>query len=60
MLVVSDSDTIAPADRRAARQQAPPGVRPDEFDEVYIVITIPWYGKVKTLRLHYGELPSPS
>ncbi len=29
-----------------------------EYDNLYIV-SIPWYGKVKTLRLHYGALPTP-
>ncbi len=27
-----------------------------EYDNLYIV-SIPWYGKVKTLRLHYGARP---
>jgi hypothetical protein len=27
-----------------------------EYDNIYIV-SIPWYGKVKTLRLHYGARP---
>ena len=30
-----------------------PPFDPNDFDELYIV-TSPWYGKVKTLRLHYG------
>ena len=30
-----------------------PDMGPEEYDNLYIV-SIPWYGKVKTLRLHYG------
>jgi broad specificity phosphatase PhoE len=58
VLIVSHSDTIAPLiDELHGSKRLPP-FGPDDFNEVYIV-TIPWYGKVKTLRLHYGELPPP-
>ncbi len=30
---------------------------PDDFNRVYIV-TIPWYGKVKTLLVHYSDPPA--
>ena len=30
-----------------------PEMAPDEYDNVYIV-SIPWFGKVKTLRVRYG------
>lgn len=54
VLVVSHADTIAPLiDELHGSKRLPPFGR-EEYDEVYIV-TIPWYGKVKTLRLHYGE-----
>ena len=56
VLVVSHADTIAPLiDELHGSKRLPP-FGPDDFDEVYIV-TIPGYGKVKTLRLHYGEPP---
>ena len=29
-------------------------IAPDEHDKMYIV-TVPWFGKVKTLMLPYGE-----
>jgi broad specificity phosphatase PhoE len=59
VLVVSHSNTIAPLiDELHGSKRLPP-FGPDEFDEVYIV-TIPWYGKVKTLRLHYQEPPVPA
>jgi broad specificity phosphatase PhoE len=56
VLVVSHSDTIAPLiDELHGSKRLPP-FGPDDYNEVYIV-TIPWYGKVKTLRLHYPEPP---
>jgi phosphohistidine phosphatase SixA len=56
VLIVSHSNTIAPLiDELHGSKRLPP-FGADEFDEVYIV-TRPWWGKVKTLRLHYGEPP---
>jgi broad specificity phosphatase PhoE len=56
VLVVSHSDTIAPLiDELHGSKRLPP-FGPEDYNEVYIV-TIPWYGKVKTLRLHYPEPP---
>jgi broad specificity phosphatase PhoE len=57
VLIVSHSDAIAPLiDELHGSKRLPP-FGPDDFDELYIV-TIPWYGKVKTLRFHYGEPPA--
>lgn len=57
VLIVSHSDTIAPLiDELHGSKRLPP-FGENDFDEVYIV-TIPWYGKVKTLRLRYGEPPA--
>jgi broad specificity phosphatase PhoE len=55
VLIVSHDDTIAPLVDELHGSKNLPKLGPDNFDELYIV-TIPWYGKVKTLRLHYGEL----
>ena len=33
-----------------------PPIADGEYDNLYIV-SIPWYGKVKTLRFHYGSPP---
>jgi broad specificity phosphatase PhoE len=56
-LIISHADTIAPLiDELHGSKRLPP-FGPDYFDELYIV-TIPWYGKVKTLRFHYGEPPA--
>jgi broad specificity phosphatase PhoE len=56
VLIVSHSNTIAPLidELHGSKNLAPFG--PEEFNRVYIV-TIPWYGKVKTLFLRYPEPP---
>jgi broad specificity phosphatase PhoE len=54
VLIVSHADTIAPLIDELHGSKRLPAFGPDDFNEVYIV-TIPWYGKVKTLRVHYGE-----
>jgi broad specificity phosphatase PhoE len=54
VLVVSHSNTIAPL---IDELHGSKNLRPfehDDYDRVYIV-TSPWYGKVKTLELHYPE-----
>jgi phosphohistidine phosphatase SixA len=57
VLIVSHADTIAPLiDELHGSKRLPP-FGPDDYGELYIV-TIPRpLGKVKTLRLHYGEPP---
>jgi 2,3-bisphosphoglycerate-dependent phosphoglycerate mutase len=53
VLVIADGDAIpAMIDELHGSKRLPP-FDPSDYDEVYIV-TSPWYGKVKTLRLHYG------
>jgi broad specificity phosphatase PhoE len=56
VLVVSHADTIAPLidELHGSKRLAPFG--PNDFNRVYIVTT-PWYGKVKTLLVHYSEPP---
>jgi phosphohistidine phosphatase SixA len=58
-LFVMDADAIAPlvAELHGSRKIAP--IPADDYDELFI-ITIPYYEKVKTLRLHYGDPPEPS
>ncbi|MBN1238632.1 MAG: histidine phosphatase family protein, partial [Gammaproteobacteria bacterium] len=53
VLVVSHSDTIAPLIEELHGSKNVPEMAPDEYDNVYIV-SIPWFGKVKTLRVRYG------
>jgi 2,3-bisphosphoglycerate-dependent phosphoglycerate mutase len=53
VLVVADGEMIQPMiDELHGSKKLPP-FDPNDFDELYIV-TSPAYGKVKTLRLHYG------
>lgn len=57
VLIVSHSDTIAPLIDELHGSKSLPPFGPDDYGELYIV-TIPRpIGKVKTLRLHYGEPP---
>jgi phosphohistidine phosphatase SixA len=53
VLVIADGEMIpAMIDELHGSKRLPP-FDPEDFNEIYIV-TSPWYGKVKTLRLHYG------
>jgi phosphohistidine phosphatase SixA len=53
VLVIADGQLIpAMIDELHGSKRLPP-FDPNDYDDVYIV-TSPWYGKVKTLRLHYG------
>jgi broad specificity phosphatase PhoE len=55
-LIVTDGDAIAPLiDELHGSKRLPP-FGPADFGELYVV-TIPYYGKVKTLRFHYGDAP---
>ena len=53
VLVVTHSDVIAPLIEELHGSKNVPEIAENEYDNFYIV-TIPNYGKVKTLRLHYG------
>jgi broad specificity phosphatase PhoE len=53
VLVVTEPDLIAPLVAELHGHQSVPEIRDGEYDNVYIV-TSPWFGKVKTLRLRYG------
>jgi broad specificity phosphatase PhoE len=53
VLIVTHSDAIAPLIEELHGSKNVPEIAEDEYDNFYIV-TIPNYGKVKTLRLHYG------
>ncbi len=58
VLVVGHSDTVpAMIGNMGASKRVPP-IAADEYDNIYIV-SIPWFGKTKTLRLRYGELYRP-
>lgn len=53
VLIVGHSDTIAPMIAELGGSKRLPEIVEDEYDNLYVV-TIPWFGKVKTLRLRYG------
>lgn len=53
VLVVTHSNLLGDLVAELHGHQSVPEITPDEFDNLYIV-SIPWFGKVKTLRLHYG------
>jgi len=59
VLVVTHSDVIAPLVAELHGSKNVPPIEPDEYENIYIV-TIPWFGKVKTLRLHYGLYMPPA
>lgn len=53
VLVVTHADTIAPLVEALHGSKNVPEIAADEHDNLYIV-TVPWFAKVKTLRLRYG------
>lgn len=53
VLVVTHGDAIAPLVEELHGSKHVPEIAPDEYDNVYVV-SIPWFGKVKTLRFRYG------
>ena len=59
VLVVTHSDIIAPLVEELHGSKNLPPIETDEYGNLYIV-TIPSFGKVKTLRLHYDLLFAPS
>jgi phosphohistidine phosphatase SixA len=54
VLIVSHRNIIGPLIAELHGKQPLPEIGPDDYDNVYIV-TVPWFGSVKTLRLHYGQ-----
>jgi broad specificity phosphatase PhoE len=60
-LIVTDGDAIAPLidELHGNGTKRLPKFDAADFDEIYVVST-PYYGKVKTLRLHYGDPASGS
>lgn len=52
VLIVADADAIAPLIEELHGSKNV-DIGAGDYDDFYIV-TIPWFGKVKTLRLHYG------
>lgn len=58
VLVVGHSDTVPAMIGNMGASKRVPAIAEDEYDNIYIV-TIPWFGKTKTLRMRYGEPYQP-
>ena len=61
VLVVGHSDTIPPLIANLGASKQVPPIDENEYDNLY-VISIPWFGKTKTIRLRFGEpfRPAPA
>jgi len=54
ILVVGHSNTVPVLIANLGASKKVPPIAKGEFDNIYI-ISIPWFGKTKTIRLRYGE-----
>lgn len=54
ILVVGHSNTIPGLIADLGAHKGVPEIAENEYDNIYI-ISIPWFGKTKTIRLRYGE-----
>lgn len=54
ILVVGHSDTIPQLIANLGASKSVPPIADEEHDNIYL-ISIPWFGKTKTIRLRYGE-----
>ncbi len=58
VLVVGHSNTIPELIGNMGASKKVPPIAEDEYDNIYIV-SIPWFGKTKTIRLRYGAPYAP-
>ena len=54
VLVITHSDAIPKLIQELHGSKKLPPIEDNEYDNIFIV-SIPWFGKVKTLRLRYGR-----
>ena len=54
ILVVGHSNTLPALIGNMGASKRVPQIAENEYDNIYIV-SIPWFGKTKTIRLRYGE-----
>jgi len=54
ILVVAHSNTLPELIANLGASKKVPPIAENEYDNIY-VISIPWFGKTKTIRLRYGE-----
>ena len=59
VLVVAEAEAIPVMIPQFQGSKKLPAMADAEYDNLYLV-SIPWYGKVKTLRLRYGARPVPA
>lgn len=59
ILVIGHSDTLPELIANLGASKKVPPIDELEYDNIYI-ISIPWFGKTKTIRLRYGEPYRPS
>ena len=53
ILVVGHSNTVPEMIANMGASKSVPEISEDEYDNIYVV-TIPWFGKTKTVRVRYG------
>jgi 2,3-bisphosphoglycerate-dependent phosphoglycerate mutase len=58
-LIVADADAIPPLIAELHGKHPLPAFGPNDYSEIYVV-TVPYYGKVKTLRFRFDEPPNES
>jgi broad specificity phosphatase PhoE len=54
ILVVGHSNTVPEMIGNMGASKSVPEIAEDEYDNIYLV-SIPWFGKTKTIRMRYGE-----
>ena len=54
VLVVGHSNTVPLLIANLGASKNVPPIADDEYDNIYLV-SIPWFGKTKTIRMRYGE-----
>jgi len=54
ILVVGHSNTLPVLIANLGASKKVPPIQEDEYDNIYVV-SIPWFGKTKTIRLRFGE-----
>lgn len=59
VLVVGHSNTVPPLIGNMGASKKVPPIDEDEYDNLYLV-SIPWFGKTKTIRLRYGVPYAPA
>jgi broad specificity phosphatase PhoE len=58
ILVVGHNNTLPEMIGNMGASKVVPPIADDEYDNIYLV-SIPWFGKTKTIRLRYGEPYTP-